>query len=255
MRVKLLILSWLCGLCLLACGDDSDDAGPTVSTNSGGRGGRDAGPTGGSGGAGGSSGTGGRSGSGGSGEDDEDGGIPSTDLALLCRDVDPAPLDVADRDPSMVYNGVFTPTDFEVTRSEAAWLEGCAQPILRVTLTDGGCPNGDGHELTFLIPADGVEESNVVIGQNLIKEESGFNSIRVRYTRPLRRQPDGVWGTCEDATGTLDIVGPLQLEKGKLLQGNFTMDLTPCDDGDESVQTLMGSFSAEIPESLDVVCR
>jgi hypothetical protein len=250
MRAKLLILSSLCGLGLFACGDD--DARDTISVRDldGGAGTGSRPPPGGG------VGSGGSGGSRDSGpEEDEDSGLPDTDVASLCRDVDPAPLDVADRDPNMGYNGVSTPTDFIVTRSEAAWLESCALPTLRVTISDGHCPRGDGHELTFFIPADGVEDSNVVIGQNLIMEETiGLTSIRVRYTRPVRRQPDGVWGTCEDASGTLDIVPPLELEKDKLLRGNFTLDLTPCDEADPSLQIVMGSFSAQLPESLLEVC-
>jgi hypothetical protein len=140
-----------------------------------------------------------------------------------------------------------------VTRSEAAWLEGCVQPILRITLSDGDCPNGEGHELTFFLPADGVENSNLVIGQNLIMEET-LTSIRVRYARPGRKPPSGVWGTCEDASGFLDIVPPLQLMEGRLVQGNFMLDLTRCDDGTPSTQIVNGSFSAELPAGLGDVC-
>jgi hypothetical protein len=244
----------------LACGGDDEKAPrPPGTGGDGGRGGTGAPfvPSGGSGGSGGDQEDGGR--------DDEDGGGETggtsgnggigggMDMGSRCRDVDPLPPGT-DPDPVMLANAVTMPIDLEVTRAEAAWEEGCVQPSLRVTVSDGSCPDGDGHQLTFFLPADGVEESTLFIGQNLIVPEPAAGVIRVRYTRPNRIDPSGVWGTCAGSHGTLDIVGELELIQGRILQANYTLDLTPCDDGDESVQQVMGSFRVEIPASLSQVC-
>jgi hypothetical protein len=171
-------------------------------------------------------------------------------------DVEPAPLDTGEPDPNAeIRNGVVVPEDFIVTRAQAVWEADCTLPTLRVTISDGDCPVGEGHELTFRITVDGVDNNTVVIGQNVIMEESAAGSIRVRYTRPSRFSDDGVWGTCQDARGTLDIIGELELDNGSHLQGSFTLDLTRCDgERPETIQTVNGTFNVELPEALDEVC-
>lgn len=266
MRLKLLVLLVLCGVSVQGCGGDDDSgAGGTVSVGTGGTGGRRDGggipffPMGARGGSddedGGSdedggAGSGGNGGMGGTGGA---GGADAGDMGSRCLDVDPVPIGT-DPDPEMLYSTVTTPTDLVVTRAEAAWEIGCGQPTLRVSVSSGRCPTGDGHDISFFIPANGIEDGTVVLGQNLIMEESAPGMIRVRYTRPTRLEPNGQWGTCEDAGGTLDFIGELELVQDRKLQGSFTIDLTRCDDGQESVQPIQGSFNVEIPATLDDIC-
>lgn len=251
----LLILAVLCGAILVSC-DDGDDGGAGGSVSVGGTGGPRPADGGVIAGIGGVVGGGGRGGSAGA-SSDEDSGVDESEgvLVAVCRNVMPAPREGADPDPSMVYNGVATPLDFDVTRTISAWEEGCAAPTLRVTLSDGGCPPGNGHELTFFIPVDGgAEGSSLVIGQNVIREEPAPGYIRVRYTRPTRLSPNGTWGTCEGASGTLDVIGDIQLIRGRRLQANYSLDLTRCDEGRSSVQIIEGQLNVEIPASLSDIC-
>ena len=258
MRATLLLLLSLCGL-VVACGDDEKPRSTVSVGRDGGGPGRDGGPTAGVGGGTGTGGSGGTSDAGDpSGDEDSgmsgDGDGDGEDLAILCDDVEPAPVDGADRDPGRIYNGVSLPLDLRTTRAEAAWEAGCADPMLRITISDGGCSEGNGHELTFWVPAAGVENGSIVIGQNTIAEEPTAGSIRVRYTRPTRLTPNGVWGTCEDASGTLDIIGELSLRGGRHVQATFLLDLTRCDDGEASTQPVNGEFNVELPASLVEVC-
>jgi hypothetical protein len=254
MRVKLLLLLGLCGVLGLACGSGDEDRAPRPPSVGGGSGGSNGGvggpfiPM------------GGNDGDDDAGEQDEDGGGGTggsagggSDMGVRCLDVDPVPPGT-DPDPNMLANIVTMPTDLQVERAEAAWEEGCVQPSLRVTLSSGNCPDGDGHQLTFFLPADGVEESTLLMGQNLIMPEPAAGFIRVRYTRPTRLEPNGVWGTCNGASGTLDIVGELELIQGRILQGNYTLDLTRCDGGEDSVQLVTGAFRVVVPASLSAVC-
>lgn len=267
MRVKVLLLLALMGVPLTACNDEEDPGGGTVSVGTGGSGARDGGPGGGAGGVLGGSGTGARGGSGGRGGSADDAGLDASDDggpdgaimgSIWCDDVEPAPLDTGEPDPNAeIRNGVVVPEDFIVTRAQAVWEAGCTLPTLRVTISDGDCPVGEGHELTFYVPADGVDNSTVVIGQNVIMEESSAaaGNIRVRYMRPSRFIDDGEWGTCQGVSGTLDIIGELELDNGSHLQASFTLELTRCDgERPETNQTVNGTFNVELPEGLDEVC-
>jgi hypothetical protein len=250
MRLRNLLLLVLCGVSVQACGDDEGPARPGVSVGEGTDGGRDSGiirpifPT-------------------GDGGDDDDGGEdvdPNSDAGdsgspaapTRCHNVEPVP-PATDPDPSMNFNMVTAPSDLTVTRAAATWDVNCMDPTLRVSLSSGSCPNGDGHEVTFFVPAEGVEDSTVVLGQNVIMTDSP-GRIRVRYTRPGRVNPDGEWGSCDGVVGTLDLIRQLDLIEGRRLEGDFQIDLTRCDDGAPSIQVLEGSFNVEIPASLEDIC-
>jgi hypothetical protein len=153
----------------------------------------------------------------------------------------------------MTFNIVTAPLDLAVTRASATWDTNCSEPTLLVQLSSGDCPDGDGHEITFFVEAEGADDSTLVLGQNVIMEDPA-GRIHVRYTRPSRLEPSGEWGTCDGVMGTLDLLYGLEFVKGRRLQGNFTIDLPRCDDGEPSVQTIVGELNVEIPESLGVVC-
>lgn len=253
MRLKVLFLLVLCGVCVQACGEDEVSAPPGRSVGDGTDGGRDSGglnpfiPNRDSG-----------------GDDEEDGGEEmdsgqSADAGgdasvgpTRCRDVEVVPPGT-DPDPDMKFNMVTSPADLAISRASAAWNVSCTDPTLMITLSSGTCPDGDGHEITFFVPAEGVEDGAVVLGQNVVTEDS-TTQIRVRYTRPGRIDPDGEWGTCQGADGILDLVRQLELVEGRRLEGEFAIDLTRCDDGDPSVRTIEGQFNVEIPASLKDIC-
>jgi hypothetical protein len=255
MRLKVLLVLVLCGVSVQACGDDEAPAQPGRSVGDGSDGGRDSGLI------------GPIFGNGDGDGDDEDGGEDvdpdSGQIAdagdsggpegpTRCRSVDPVPPGT-DPDPNMNFNMLTMPGDLEVTRASATWEVNCTDPTLLITLSSGSCPDGDGHEITFFVPAEGIEDSTVVLGQNLIMKDAP-GRIRVRYTRPGRVDPSGEWGSCDAVVGTLDLVRQLDLIKGRRLEGNFLIDLTRCDAGAPSVQTVEGSFNVEIPASLKDIC-
>jgi hypothetical protein len=192
-------------------------------------------------------------------DEDEDAGIDPTtmDLALECDDFLPIPPGSVDPMPGVYFNLAENPTDFVVTRSVVAWGSSCVQPTIRITLSDGNCPDGDGHELTITIPADGIESGSVLLGQNPVMGEPGSNNISVRYTRPesLDLEPYGQWGSCAGASGMVELRGTeLATDDNSPFYGLFQLDLARCDDGEASVQQLVGEFGVELPEGLLDVC-
>lgn len=182
--------------------------------------------------------------------DERDGGAGNDE----CANVEPAPLGSVEPPPGEFYNTVLAPTDFAVTRVVVGWEASCAQPTIHVVLSDGRCADGDGHELTFLIPADGIENGTVVLGQNLITPEPASGTIRVRYARPDDLAPNGEWGTCDGAAGNVDFVDQLETTNGSQLEGRFQLELTRCDTGESNVQTLQGTFSVTLEDGLEDVC-
>lgn len=253
MRVKLSVLLVLCGVVVQACGDDEGAAPPGRSVGDG------------------------RDGGGGSrpppvipdrdaGDGDEDGGGQmDTDSGadagpgdagagpMSCDDFEAIPPGI-DPNPDMNFNAIEQPTDFAATRASATWdIDNCSDPMLVVALSSGNCPDGDGHEIIFYVPAEGIEDGTVVLGNNPIAEDAP-GKIRVRYTRPTRVTPNGQWGTCDGASGTLDLLRNIDLIQGRKLEANFLLELTRCDDGTPSVQTVEGQFNVEIPASIDKLC-
>jgi hypothetical protein len=247
MRLKLLVLLVLCGVGVQACGEDEVAAPPSRSGRDGGGGSgpppvlpdRDSG---------GDDEDGGEDMASDSGRDPGDAGGPSS-----CDDFEAIPPGT-DPDPDMNFNMIEEPTDFAVTRASATWdVRDCNDATLVVTLSTGNCPDGDGHKLTFLVPAEGVKDGTVVLGRNSIEEDAS-GLIHVRYTRPTRVSPNGEWGTCSGADGRLNLIRNLDLIKGRTLEGDFLMDLTRCDDGAPSIQTVKGQFNVEVPATLDDLC-
>jgi hypothetical protein len=248
MRLKLLVLLVLCGVGVQACGDDEAAAPPSRSGRDGGGGSgpppvisdRDSG----------------------GGEDEEDGGEDTASDSgrdfdaggpSSCEDFEAIPPET-DPDPDMNYNMINEPTDFAITRASAAWaVRDCNDPTLVVTLSSGNCPDGDGHQIAFFVPAEGIEDRKVVLGNNPITEDSP-GEISVRYTRPRRLTPNGQWGTCKSASGTLDLIRNIDLISGRKLEGDFLLELTRCDDGAPSIQTVEGQFNVEIPATIDDLC-
>src|SRR5687768_11592941 len=163
-------MAWLCLVtCGSACGgDDSTAAPPGTGAGRAGRGGsmkppvtvKDAG----------------------GGEPDEDGGGGTgggggDPLGVECSNVKAAPF--GETVTEDYFNSIGTPTDFAVTRVVGTWDDGCNPPTVKLVLSDGRCPSGDGHELTFFLDIDSLLE-----GENSIVPEPDGRVVRVRYTRP-----------------------------------------------------------------------
>jgi len=151
-------------------------------------------------------------------------------------------------------NAVTFPEDFAVTRVVATWEGGCEVPTARISLSDGACPDGQGHEPSFLLSYNEVIDRTIYQGSNELMEESPVSGIRVRYERPHRLTPAGQWGTCLGVTGSVDLLGDLLFEREELLQGRFQLELPPCDDGGNEQQSVAGTFSVTFERGLEQLC-
>lgn len=182
-----------------------------------------------------------------------DGGAPDGGevvvLSTECDLVDPALIGGDE-----LINQVTAPaTDFTVTRVEATWESGCTDPTIRITLSDGRCPDGNGHELVFFFEADAFS-GLVTAGQNTIPAEPGDRGIRARYRRPAPLAPEGEWGTCAGAGGLIDFVDPPSSRRFAQLRASFQLDLTTCDEDTTGEQQLFGTLNATLQRGLSEIC-
>ena len=144
---------------------------------------------------------------------------------------------------------VSLPSDFTPTRAYAGWGPGCQ--TLRVGLSDGMCPDGEGHELSFEFNRRVLQDGGIFVGLNVVEPEPNLNGVRVRYRR--LSDPVGLWGNCPGSSGTLDVTS---LETFvSTLSFAFSLDLSPCGDTmDRSRQSVVGSVSVPLRRSAQEAC-
>lgn len=185
---------------------------------------------------------------------DEDGGI--TPLPTECKTF--AAADASGESPTTgrFLNAVDEPPDLRVTRSEATWEPTCGRPTIRIALSDGKCPSGNGHELRFLFDATDIDNGLIKVGQNVIEPEVESRSIRIRYARPRTLKPSGEWGTCaEGASGAITLRDTrLGTDLSSHFEGQFQIMLPPCDGSDNEILALQGSFDAQLKRGLEMAC-
>jgi hypothetical protein len=174
-------------------------------------------------------------------------------LSSECDNVEAVKFIGEDTPAGEFVNAIAAPSDLEATRVVTTWSSSCSEPVIRVVMSDGRCPDGSGHELTFYLSVNDIESGNLALGQNLVREEP-FEGLRVRYNRPEDFEPAGEWGTCADAEGYLDLLGSLDLRRDTTLNARFLMSLTPCDGSDGPVQSVEGTFNAKLRRGLQEVC-
>ena len=195
---------------------------------------------------------------------DEDGGEENPDAGGKpkvneCDNVKAMAFVPEDLQPGMFVNSISAPADLGVTRVKLTWEADCTNPVFRLELSDGECPNGSGHALVFRFPIRGIESGSIRAGQNTISPTTGggeatVDGIDIRYVRPTRLSPSGTWGTCAGANGTVDIVGELSPNLFGTLQGRFDLELTDCTDKNLPLQAVMGTFSGTFRRILNNVC-
>jgi hypothetical protein len=191
--------------------------------------------------------------------DDEDDGGKRSDAASD----DPMPLECV-RIDALHYTSddlpdvtaTSSPADFLVTRQAATWRDGCDSPTLVVELSNGNCPNGQGHELEILLSVDAIADGQIGLGLNLIEaDKDSAQGIRVRYTRPERLSPAGVFGSCEGASGQISFYDAPDVSRSMNLRARYELMLTPCDDSKSNpTQLVSGYFDVRVRRSLPTVC-
>lgn len=162
---------------------------------------------------------------------------------------------VDDTDFSTTSNTLFMPTDLQLTRGYAHWIGSCGDAVLEIGLSDGDCPEGDGHELIFQIDADAITNDTLFIpGGNQLVTERPDVPISVRYVRPSDLTPTGLWGTCTGVSGEL-LIETLDTTKDTILKADFVMNLANCTTTTlPTAFTVNGSFSLQLARGLNQVC-
>ena len=196
-------------------------------------------------------------------DDDEDAGDPgegdsgtgdSGVLPYECRNVPVVEVPVEELPPGTEASTT-SPSDFEVSRLVGSWQGGCDEPMFMVQLSEGDCPNGRDHALTFMIEAASLRDGSLRLGLNTIAPEPNDAGVVVRYVRPSPLTPAGEWGSCTGATGLIDLLGSAPAtSEGSTLQATFTLELTACDDSDAPTQAVNGTFDVMVRRSLADYC-
>jgi hypothetical protein len=171
-----------------------------------------------------------------------------------CREVVVAPYAGLNPRTGRYTNATNEPSDLRVTRVLGTWEPTCGRPTIRLEMSDGDCPDGDGHVLEFFFTAAGIDTGTIVAGLNPLEAATENPDISVRYVRPGPLEPSGVWGNCVGPSGAIDLVAPLGTDAFDWFQGSFRLQLSPCDGSDNGIQQLDGSFDIQIRRGLDDVC-
>jgi hypothetical protein len=182
---------------------------------------------------------------------DDDAGSSGITVGLRCDNIEPA-TGAVDPDPGTLENEVTAPGDFTVTRLQTRWL--CDPDEIEITLSDGRCPNGRGHELVLTIDAAALEDGAVVGGQNVLMPEPDQLGLRLRYTRPFPAIPQGEWGTCAGASGTVDFLQEPETRALSTIQARVVADLTACDESGAPPTSMAATIQALVPTARETAC-
>ena len=234
MRTRVLVL--FC-LAVCACGDDEPSA-PLVPNGDG------------------SHMVGGNKRDGGQNVDDEDAGRnpdagPSDGPGPgECRRIDALRMNV---DESPVVTSTELPRDFLVTRQAATWRDNCEHLVIE--LSNGLCPNGQGHELEVELATSAILDGRIAFGLNFIESEPmAVPGIRVRYARPSRFPPEGIYGTCEGASGTMTFMDAPDVTRAMNLRATYDLVLPPCDGRSNVPQIARGYFDVRVLRTMAMAC-
>lgn len=120
------------------------------------------------------------------------------------------------------------PGDLTLTRQSERWSDDCSSLRLILEFSDGACPVGLGHSLTFSFGYQDFLDGVIHGGNNAIGADLETPAISVRYVRPNRYAKHGTWGTCEAAEGQLVFIEAPTPLPGNYLRARFQLSLTPC---------------------------
>jgi hypothetical protein len=171
-------------------------------------------------------------------------------MPFECTRIDPV---VFNTDEVPTATSTASPDDFKVTRQVARFTGSCPNPSLVVELSNGICPNGQGHELVFSFPVNSIADGAIGFGPNEITADT-VGAIRVRYTRPARFRPEGEFGNCEGGNGRLTFYDSPDISRPMNLRATYDMNLAPCDGESNPPQHLWGYFDVRVRRDLGDVC-
>jgi hypothetical protein len=158
-------------------------------------------------------------------------------------------------DSAEIGTWVETPGDLELTRQVERWTNDCKNLRLILEVSDGLCPLGSGHAVTFSFGYQDVLDGVLHAGNNIVGAETETPAISVRYTRPKKLTSHGTWGTCEGASGQLVFLSQPVLEPGRYLQARYELDLTACEGGaTANTMFLEGAFQVLLRTSRTEAC-
>jgi len=147
------------------------------------------------------------------------------------------------------------PQDFLVSRQTEHWIvDDCANPKLSLEFSDGVCPTGLGHQLSFTFDLNDLADGAIRGGNNEVVPDGDATGIQVRYTRPSRLAPSGTWGTCASAAGQLIFLTEPNPSAGAILDARYDMILASCDGTDREPQVLVGSMRVILRYGLNKFC-
>jgi hypothetical protein len=192
--------------------------------------------------------------SGGTVDDTDAGSTPDAGegpMPFECTRIDPV-MYASDEIPSVTATSL--PLDFKVSRQVARFAGDCPNPSLLVELSNGICPNGQGHELEFWFPANLIADGAIGLGLNTIDAESATAGIRVRYTRPERYSAAGEYGNCDGSSGTLSFYDAPDVSRPMNLRATYELSLVPCDGKTNPMQRVVGFFDVRVRRDLAATC-
>lgn len=177
-----------------------------------------------------------------------DSGVPTTELA--CERV------IATRDPgeATLVTSTQSPEDFEVTRLSIGYSEDCIEPKVIIELSDGRCPDGDGHRLQFEFDATAVFDGQIPRGQIDLGTAVEARQIGVTYTRPSGLTPEGTFGTCATAEGLLGLTQQPGTARNSVYAGSYQLTLSACPGSSAPPQDVQGTFTGKLRVGLDTAC-
>jgi hypothetical protein len=186
-----------------------------------------------------------------------DGGVFALDSGQLrteCEDITAVPFIGEDSADGQYANAIAMPADLLATRIVGTWSGSCEPAAIKIEMSDGDCPDGEGHALTFLLDALSIRDGLLGTGIHDLAPDSTGGPIRIRYVRPTPLESAGTYGTCDGVLGNLNVAGELGTVRFDRLQARFEMQLAPCDGSGLPLQSVLGTFNVELQRSLSTVC-
>jgi hypothetical protein len=187
-------------------------------------------------------------------EDDEDAGTPTggddSPISFCTRVRAPAGSTTDD----VVGTYLTMPGDLTLTRQVERWNDDCSKLRLILEFSDGACPTGYGHSLTFSFGYQDFVDGVLHGGNNAVGADAETPAISVRYVRPNRFSKHGTWGTCEGAEGQLVFIEAPVPRPGNYLSARYQLSLSPCDGATADPIFIDGAFNLLMRTSATDVC-